>query len=97
MRPGARLVFLGPLAVFGDARKGGVGGQLVEAAKQAAAAAGLPAILLVGDEPYFARFGFAAAPAAKVVMPAPVDQARVLVCPLRDGGAANLEGPVAAP
>lgn len=36
-------------------------------------------MLLVGDGPYFARFGFAAEPARQVRMPGPVDQRRVLV------------------
>jgi predicted N-acetyltransferase YhbS len=36
-------------------------------------------VLLVGDAPYFARFGFEAAPAQGVRMPGPVDQRRVLV------------------
>lgn len=92
-----QLVFLGPLAVDSTSRKGGIGGQLVQRVRQAAKAAGLPAILLVGDEPYFTRFGFSAALAAQVVMPAPVDQRRVLVCPLRDGGADGLAGLVTAP
>jgi predicted N-acetyltransferase YhbS len=91
------LIFLGPLAVFGASRNGGVGGKLVEATKRAAAAAGLPAILLVGDEPYFQRFGFSAAPAANVIMPAPVDQRRVLLCPLREDATDAIAGRVGAP
>jgi len=43
-------------------------------------------VLLVGDEPYFARVGFSAAPAREVVMPGPVDQRRVLVRGLQAGG-----------
>lgn len=72
------VVFLGPLAVEATARKGGVGGLLVERACEAADAAGEACVLLVGDEPYFARFGFAAEPARDVRMPSPVDQKRVL-------------------
>ncbi|MFN3523478.1 MAG: GNAT family N-acetyltransferase [Phenylobacterium sp.] len=87
-------VFLGPLAVQAEARKAGAGGALVEAASQAAAAAGFPLVLLVGDEPYFSRFGFAAAPAQKVVLPGPVDQRRVLVRELSPGGARDLAGDV---
>jgi predicted N-acetyltransferase YhbS len=73
------VVFLGPLAVDQGERSAGVGGQLVERACQAAYAAGEAVVLLVGDGPYFERFGFAAEPAAAVRLPGPVDQKRVLV------------------
>lgn len=70
-------IFLGPLAVERDQRLAGVGGRLVEQACQAARSAGETAVLLVGDEPYFSGFGFAAAPARAVRLPGPVDQRRV--------------------
>jgi len=80
------VVFLGPLAVDNDQRSVGVGGLLVERACAAAQEAGETGVLLVGDGPYFARFGFAAAPAAKVKMPGPVDQRRLLVRAFKDLG-----------
>ncbi|MGA0608115.1 GNAT family N-acetyltransferase [Phenylobacterium sp. VNQ135] len=76
------VVFLGPLAVEPGLQSAGVGGRLVAQACAAAKAAGEAAVLLVGDPPYFERFGFVAAPNA--VMPGPVDQRRVLMLPLRD-------------
>ena len=91
------LVFLGPLAVEASERKHGAGAGLVEHACEAARAAGFPAILLVGDEAFFSRAGFAAAPARAVIMPGPVDQRRVLLRALTPGGADGLEGPVRAP
>lgn len=90
-------IFLGPLAVEADVRKFGTGGALVQRACEAAQAAGFASVLLVGDEPYFSRFGFSAAPARAVRLPGPVDQRRVLVRPLREGGADNLSGLVVAP
>jgi predicted N-acetyltransferase YhbS len=87
--------FLGPLAVDADERSAGVGGLLVERACEAARQAGEAAVLLVGDEPYFARFGFEAKPATDVRMPGPVDQRRVLALTLDDLGE-PLSGPVAA-
>lgn len=75
---GAAVAFLGPLAVDTDERSGGLGGELVERACDAAREAGEAAVLLVGDEPYFDRFGFSAALARGVLMPGPVDQRRVL-------------------
>lgn len=73
-----RAVFLGPIAVENDDRSGGVGGLLVAQACAAAKAAGEDAIVLVGDAPYFSRFGFSAALAKDVRLPGPVDQNRVL-------------------
>jgi predicted N-acetyltransferase YhbS len=90
---GRAVIFLGPLAVDADARLGGVGGALVERACAAAQGAGYPIVLLVGDEPYFQRFGFSADRARGVVMPGPVDQRRVLA----RGAAEPLSGPVQAP
>lgn len=87
------IVFLGPIAVETDERSGGVGGLLVEQACAAARAAGEAAILLVGDEPYFARFGFSAALASAVSLPRPVDQRRVLALACTPAGE-HLSGPV---
>lgn len=83
-------IFLGPLAVRAEGRKFGVGGELVQRACAAAQAAGFP-VLLVGDEPYFSRFGFSAAPCKGVRMPGPVNQRRVLA-----RGVDLLDGPVTA-
>lgn len=71
------VVFLGPLAVEADQRSVGLGAMLVERACEAAEAAGELGVLLVGDAPYFTRFGFSAEPAREAVMPGPVDQKRV--------------------
>lgn len=93
---GEPVVFLGPIAVEAELRKHRIGQTLVEMACEAAAKAGWRAVLLVGDAPYFGRVGFDAAPAKAVRMPGPVDQRRVLLKALRDGGADGLEGLVAA-
>ncbi len=76
------VVFLGPLAVEPGLQSSGVGGALVGRACAAAEAAGEAAVLLVGDPPYFQRFGFVNAPQA--IMPGPVDQRRVLMLPFGD-------------
>ena len=91
---GAPIAFLGPLAVEAGARKGGIGAALVDAASRAARAAGVCAVVLVGDEPFFQRIGFSAAPAANIVMPGPVDQKRVLLRWLADGEPGALAGPL---
>lgn len=84
------VMFLGPLAVEADQRKSGTGGALVLEACKASEAAGFPVVLLVGDEPYFTRFGFSSAPTAAVKLPGPVDQRRVLA----RGATGPLSGPV---
>jgi predicted N-acetyltransferase YhbS len=86
------VVFLGPLAVDQAQRSGGVGGLLVERACEAAEAAGEVAVLLVGDQPYFSRFGFAAGPARQARLPGPVDPRRVLARLF--GGGGDRVGPV---
>jgi predicted N-acetyltransferase YhbS len=85
-------IFLGPLAVETDARSAGVGGLLVEAACRAAEAAGFPIVVLVGDAPYFGRFGFSADHTRGVRLPGPVDPRRLLA----RGAATPLAGQVGA-
>jgi predicted N-acetyltransferase YhbS len=80
-------VFLGPIAVDSAGRRRGVGAELVERACAAARAEGANAVLLVGDDPYFGRFGFQP---VKVTLPGPVDPHRVLGLVLKDG--VTLEG-----
>lgn len=70
---GEAALFLGPIAVASDSRRAGLGADLVQACLDHAGAAG---VLLVGDLPYFGRFGFRPAPDARLA--GPVDQDRVL-------------------
>lgn len=72
---GTPALFLGPIAVAADNRKAGLGAELVQACLAWAEEAG-QGVLLVGDSPYFGRFGFA--PATGVVLPGPVDPRRLL-------------------
>lgn len=89
----AQVAFLGPLAVETDLRGAGYGIALLERACEAARRAGCTAVVLVGDEPYYARVGFSAAAAAGVELPGPVDRRRVLARML-DFDAPPLRGPV---
>jgi len=70
---GEPALFLGPIAVSADSRRAGLGGDLVQACVDHAGDTG---ILLVGDLPWFGRFGFR--PAPDVRLSGPVDQRRVL-------------------
>src|SRR5262249_34291399 len=58
---GIPALILGPLAVDGAFRSQGVGAALMVHALAAARAHGDCAVLLLGDAPYYARFGFSAA------------------------------------
>jgi predicted N-acetyltransferase YhbS len=66
---------------------------MIARACEAAAAAGETHVVLVGDEAYFARVGFANALGRKVMLPGPVDPGRVLVRALTPDAVA-LEGPI---
>lgn len=72
-------LFLGPIAVAGDRRRGGLGADLVQACIAEARGQGATGALLVGD-PWFARFGFVPAPG--IDLPGPVDRRRVLWLPV---------------
>ena len=70
---GRPALLLGPLAVASGARNRGIGSALMECAIAAARASGAGSILLVGDAPYYARFGFSAGKTADLWMPGPFD------------------------
>ena len=84
---GQPVMFLGPFAVEQGERSAGFGARLVARACEAARDAGESHVLLVGDETYFSRVGFATAAGRDVVMPGPVDRRRVLVRALKPGPA----------
>ncbi|MBS0363586.1 MAG: N-acetyltransferase [Proteobacteria bacterium] len=90
---GVPATFLGPFAVEQGERSAGFGARMIERACEAAAAAGETHVVLVGDEAYFDRVGFANAPARGIVMPGPVDAHRVLVRALT-ADAVELKGPI---
>ncbi len=71
-------VLLGPFAVEPEWRSRGLGAALIECACAAAVAAGHGLIVLVGDASYFAPLGFGIVPPGRIVMPGPVDPARVM-------------------
>jgi predicted N-acetyltransferase YhbS len=86
-------VLLGPLTVEPAFMGRGIGAALMRATLDAARAAGHDLVLLVGDEPYYGRFGFTRAPNG-LALPGPVDPARVLVAALSPGAADGAEGMV---
>jgi len=84
---GTPALFLGPIAVDAGRRGDGQGAALVQACLDHARANSASGVLLVGDPPYFQRFGFVAAPG--VTLPGPVDRRRVLWAPITQASAAG--------
>ncbi|WP_029029201.1 GNAT family N-acetyltransferase [Salinarimonas rosea] len=89
-------LILGPLTVEPAFESRGIGAALMTRALAAARAAGHGLVLLVGDEPYYRRFGFAVVPRGRLAMPGPVDPARFLALELVEGTLAQARGPVTA-
>lgn len=87
-----RALALGPLAVEPAFEGRGVGAMLMRASIDAATTRGEKLIYLVGDEPYYRRFGFKRAPANGATLPGPVDPARFLVLELAEGALASAKG-----
>ncbi|MET3661068.1 GNAT family N-acetyltransferase [Aquamicrobium ahrensii] len=89
-----RSLMLGPLAVRPAYKSLGIGRRLVAMALEAAAGAGWPSVLLVGDEPYYGPLGFTRIPHGQISMPRPVDPNRLLIHEIVPDAAANLSGEV---
>jgi predicted N-acetyltransferase YhbS len=83
---GVRALVLGPLAVDNACRKLGVGAALMDHALAAAKARGHGAAILLGDAPYYARFGFSAQKTGELSLPGLFERDRLLGRELREGG-----------
>jgi predicted N-acetyltransferase YhbS len=81
-RNGGSALLLGPLAVAEEVRGEGVGAALMRLSIARAREIGHRAIVLVGDEPYYRRFGFSAARTAGLAMPGPFERHRLLALEL---------------
>ena len=72
-------LMLGPLMVASSHANQGHGRRLVSESLKAARDGGIRFVLLVGDAPYYARFGFEPVlPLDRITMPGPVDPRRIL-------------------
>lgn len=91
---GHEELLLGPLAVRGDRRSKGIGLALMQAGIEAAKQGPWRGILLVGDEPYYARAGFSRLPPGRVRFPGPVDERRVLGLSLKGGEMLTVSGQI---
>lgn len=89
---GQKALLLGPVAVHPTRQGEGLGAYLIHESLVRATAAGWERVMLVGDEPYYGRFGFHRLDG--VVMPPPTNPDRVLGHALRDGAWDGVTGPV---
>ncbi|MEP9354162.1 N-acetyltransferase [Xanthobacter sp. KR7-65] len=90
--PGKPALLLGPLAVHPWFRAHGLGGAMMRASIATAQAQGHGAILLVGDAPYYERFGFSAEKTGELWMPGAYDRNRLLALELKAGALDGARG-----
>lgn len=90
--PGRAALLLGPVAVAPELQGSGVGDRLIREALSRAEALGHRAVILVGDEPYYRRFGFARGPVERLWLPGPVELDRFLGLELAAGALAGARG-----
>lgn len=94
---GEGALLLGPLAVDPTRRGAGIGIKLMETALETGRALGHRTVILVGDEPYYARVGFAAAKRGSLSLPGPVDPCRILWLNLAGETKQAVRGKVSVP
>jgi len=88
---GSPALLLGPIAVHPTRQGEGLGGLLIGESLDLAHKSGWERVILVGDLPYYGRFGFERVP---VEMPPPTNQDRVLGRAMHNGGLLGVSGKV---
>jgi predicted N-acetyltransferase YhbS len=94
--PGRAALLLGPLAVHPDYRNRGIGTTLMRRAIARARLAGHGAVLLVGDAPYYGRFGFSAVQTENLWMPGSFERDRLLGLELKPAALSGARGMIGA-
>jgi len=92
---GRSALMLGPLAVDDNCRGLGVGAALTDHALDIASARGHGAVILLGDAPYYARFGFSGLKTGELSLPGPFERDRLLGLELREGALDGAWGMIA--
>ncbi|CCV16051.1 N-acetyltransferase [Mesorhizobium sp. STM 4661] len=93
---GPTALLLGPLAVDPALKSAGIGSALMRHAVAEAVRLGHAAILLVGDAPYYGRFGFSATKTGSLAMPGPYERHRLLALELVGGALSGAQGTLKA-
>src|SRR4051795_10360425 len=93
---GIPALMLGPLAVEASSRKYGVGAALMDHALAAAKTRGHRAVILLGDAPYYVRFGFSGEKTSELLLPGPFERDRLLGLELCEGALDGAWGMISA-
>ncbi|MEM7178269.1 MAG: N-acetyltransferase [Pseudomonadota bacterium] len=91
---GTPALLLGPIAVHPTRQSEGLGALLIGDALERARDLGWRLVLLVGDPPYYSRFGFRPAAPLGIDFPQPVNRERVLIRELIDNSTQGVSGAV---
>lgn len=89
---GAPALLLGPIAIHPTRQGEGLGGTLMMHTLGRARELGWQRVVLVGDEPYYRRFGFTREAALGLNFPKPVNLNRLLAKELVEGSLQGIEG-----
>lgn len=89
---GSKILLLGPIAVHPTRQGEGVAARLISQSLDIARQGAVPRVLLVGDAPYYERFGFRRS--TGILMPPPTNPHRILICDLVPGAWDGLKGKV---
>lgn len=87
-----QLLLLGPVAVHPIAQGEGIAAILIRRTLDMAAALDWERVILVGDAPYYRRFGFERQHTSRLTFPPPTNPERFLGRPLVDGAFDNVSG-----
>jgi len=91
--PEASLL-LGPVAAHPTRQGEGIGAMLILEGLERAVALGWKRCVLIGDEPFYGRFGFKRSLASAITFPPPTNPNRILAKALVEGGMDNVSGAV---
>ncbi|MCB8822452.1 GNAT family N-acetyltransferase [Microvirga rosea] len=94
--PNRPALMLGPIAIDPALQGLGMGGKLMREALKQTAARGHKAVLLVGDAPYYERFGFSTDKTGSLWLPGPYERNRFLALELEAGSLEGARGLVSA-
>jgi len=87
-------LLLGPVAVHPIRQGEGIGNMLIHNSLARAAKAGWHRVVLIGDEPYYQRFGFTRQAAAGLSFPPPTNPERLLARALTERAFDNVTGEI---
>jgi len=89
---GHSALLLGPVAIHPTRQGEGLGGLLISESLELAAKIGWSRVILIGDEPYYSRYGFRREQAKRLEFPPPTNPDRLLAKALRDGAFEGVSG-----